>query len=94
MDIQFSKEKNRILKQQRNISFEDIIVAIENNKVLDIINHTNLEKYPNQKMMIVNISNYIYVVPFVRDEIKIFLKTIVPSRKMTKRYLKGEENGV
>ena len=90
MNIQFSKEKNIILKQDRNISFEDIIVAINSNKVVDIINHTNLEKYPNQKMLIVNITNYIYIVPFVRTEKDIFLKTIIPSRKMTKKYLKDK----
>jgi hypothetical protein len=51
-----------------------------------------LDKYPNQKMLIVNINNYAYIVPFVRDEKYIFLKTIIPSRKMTKKYLKGENS--
>ena len=95
MNIQFSKDKNIILKKERNISFEDIIVAINNGRVLDIINNTNLDKYPNQKMMIVDITNYIYIVPFVRDETKIFLKIIIPSRKMTKQYLhKGDKDEV
>jgi uncharacterized DUF497 family protein len=89
MNIQWSEDKNKILKKERIVVFEDIVIAIENDRVLDIVNHTNIEKYPNQKMLIVNINNYAYIVPFVRDEKGIFLKTIIPSRKMTKRYLKN-----
>jgi uncharacterized DUF497 family protein len=89
MNIQWSEDKNKILKKERIVVFEDIVIAIENDRVLDIVNHTNIEKYPNQKMLIVNINNYAYIVPFWRYEKGIFLKTIIPSRKMTKRYLKN-----
>jgi len=60
---------------------------IEKDMVLDVITHPNPSKYPNQKMFVVNIDNYAYLVPFVEDDVEIFLKTIMPSRKATKKYL-------
>ncbi|MEA3305563.1 MAG: toxin, partial [Candidatus Omnitrophota bacterium] len=62
---------------------------IANNYMLDIVPHPNQNKYPGQKMFILNIDNYAYLVPFIEKEEIIFLKTIVPSRKATKKYLKG-----
>jgi uncharacterized DUF497 family protein len=88
----WDKEKNRKLKQERGISFEEVVLAINKEQLLDIIEYPNKEKYPNQKIYIVNINNYAYIVPFVEDNEKQFLKTIVPSRKMTKKFLKGGEN--
>lgn len=81
--------KNEFLKIEREISFEDVIIAIDDGKLLDIVEHPNKDKYPNQKIFIVNVSDYVYLIPFVEDETKIFLKTIIPSRKATQRYLKG-----
>lgn len=83
-------KKNEILRETRNISFEEIVFAIANDKLLDILEHPNTEKYPNQKLFVVEISDYAYVVPFIEDEEKYFLKTIYPSREATKRYLKNE----
>lgn len=83
-------KKNEILRETRNISFEEIVFAIANDKLLDILEHTNTEKYPNQKLFIVEISDYAYVVPFIEDEEKYFLKTIYPSREATKKYLNIE----
>ena len=83
----WNEEKNQKLKIERDISFEDIIVAIDSDRLLDVIEHSNLEKYLNQKVLVVNIRNYVYLVPFVEDNQKYFLKTIFPSRKMTKKYL-------
>ncbi len=83
----WNPEKNEILLHERGISFERAIYLIENNGVIDIINHPNQNKYPDQKMFILNIENYAYLVPFVEDDKEIFLKTIIPSRKATKRYL-------
>ena len=83
----WNNEKNEKLKIERDICFEDAIVAIEENKILDIIKHSNQKKYLNQKIFIVNINNYAYLIPFVEDEHKIFLKTIIPSRKATKKYI-------
>jgi len=80
-------EKNEQLKRERGISFEEIVLAIENGSTLDTINHPNKKRYPNQSILVVNISMYAYLVPFVEDEEKVFLKTIIPSRKATKKYL-------
>lgn len=83
-------KKNEKLRETRNISFEQIVFAIANDKLLDTLEHPNSEKYPNQKLFVVEISDYAYVVPFIEDEEKYFLKTIYPSREATKRYLKNE----
>ena len=83
----WNKEKNELLKIERGISFEAVLLAIESKQILDIIEHPNKKCYPNQKIFIVNINNYAYLVPFVEDKGKIFLKTIIPSRKATKKYI-------
>lgn len=85
--IDWSDEKNKKIIAERDISFEDVTIAIEEGKLLDIIDHPDKKRYPNQKIFIVNINNYGYLVPFVEDEEKIFLKTIIPSRKATKKYI-------
>ena len=82
------EEKNRLLKEQRNISFEEIIMAIANNQLLDTVEHPNKEKYLNQKIFIVEVKNYVYIVPFVESSKSYFLKTIYPSRKATREFLK------
>ena len=87
--FRWSNEKNDLLKVGRAISFESIVVAIESGKLLDIINHPNTSKYPNQKVMIVSVENYAYLVPFVEEEDHYFLKTAIPSRKATRDYLLG-----
>ncbi len=85
--------KNELLKKERSISFEEVILAIEKNRLLAVLEHPNQKKYPSQQIYIVEIDNYAYVVPFVETEEMIFLKTIIPSRKMTKIYLTGDKNG-
>ena len=80
--------KNDKLIEERGISFEEVQVAIAGGKLLDILNHPNPSKYPRQRMFIVKIEDYVYVVPFAEDDEKIFLKTIYPSRTATKKYLK------
>lgn len=79
--------KNKKLKKFRNISFEEALFSISSDKLLDIIIQPNQTKYPNQKIFVVEISNYTYFVPFIEDEEKYFLKTIYPSRAATKHYL-------
>lgn len=89
----FSREKNQKLILERNISFEEIISAIQNDCLLDIVEHPNSEKYYNQKMYIVEFNHYVYMVPFVvQEDGTIFLKTIFPSRKATQKYLKENNN--
>ena len=83
----WNSEKNAQLILERGISFERVIYHIERDGLLDIIKHPNSSKYPDQRMFIVNIGNYAYLVPFVENETEIFLKTIIPSRKATRKYL-------
>ena len=85
--INWNKDKNEWLKKCRNIGFEDVLYYINNNFLIDDIEHPNQERYPNQKMFVVDIEGYIYLVPYVESEDEIFLKTIIPSRKATKFYL-------
>jgi len=82
----FNRVKNAKLKLERGISFEEIIAAIEKGKLLDIIKHNNQKKFGHQKIYVIDIENYVYLVPFVKNDNEIFLKTIFPSRKMTKKY--------
>jgi len=79
------------LIKSRGISFEEIKVAVESGYLLDSYNHPNQKRYPGQKIMVVEIEDYAYLVPYVRDEEKIFFKTIIPSRKATKKYLRRKE---
>ena len=86
----WSTEKNERLKARRQIPFEEIVFYIEAGQLVDIIEHPNPEKYHGQRIFIVNVNNYAYLVPFVESENEIFLKTIIPSRKMTRQYLGGD----
>jgi uncharacterized DUF497 family protein len=85
--FEWNEEKNEKLKIDRNISFEIIVSQIELGYLLDIVEQSNKDKYGNQRIFIVDYRNYAWLVPFVEDENKIFLKTIIPSRKATKKYL-------
>ncbi len=82
--------KNQELIVGRNISFEEVIFHIEHGDLLDDITHPNASDYPHQRIFIVSIKEYVYLVPYVEDEDEVFLKTIIPSRKFTKLYLGGE----
>jgi hypothetical protein len=66
------------------------VFHIEKKQILDIVEHPSQEKYKGQRIFIVNINHYAYLVPFVESEKEIFLKTIIPSRKATKKYLVGK----
>ncbi|SJM94830.1 BrnT family toxin [Crenothrix polyspora] len=80
----WNPEKNKFLKKERNIGFEDVIFHIEVGDEIDILEHSHKERYPNQKISVVVIEDYVYLVPFVESDEEIFLKTIIPSRKATK----------
>jgi len=91
----YCPEKNIKLIDERGISFDEIIAAIESGELLDILEHGNQEKYKGQKIYVVTAKAYIYLVPFVIDvDGNIFLKTIIPSRQAKNRYLrrKNEKN--
>lgn len=85
----WNEEKNEFLKKTRNISFEEVVIYLENKEIIDDLEHHNKDKYPNQRIYIVNINDYIYQVPYVIDNKNkwYFLKTIIPDRKLTKKYL-------
>ncbi|MEN6468173.1 MAG: BrnT family toxin [Smithella sp.] len=83
----WNDEKNEMLKKVRGVSFEQVELAIATGDLIDRLTHPNPEKYPNQKVFLVRIADYIYSVPYVEDDEKIFLKTIIPNRKATKKYL-------
>jgi uncharacterized DUF497 family protein len=85
--VDWNAEKNETLRVEREVCFDDVVVAIDEGRVLDVIEHPNSRKYKHQQQIIVSIQGYAYIVPFVEDDEKIFLKTIIPSRKATKKYL-------
>jgi len=87
--IDWSNEKNLWLEENRGVTFEIVEIKLMEKDIIDVVHNPN-SRYPHQYMIVVNIEDYIYIVPFVIDEENklIFLKTIIPSRKYTKKYLK------
>ena len=85
----WNRDKNEILKAQRGISFEEVVFHINVGDELDVYPHPNQQRYPNQMISVVAINDYAYLVPFVESQDGVFLKTIIPSRKATKQYLRG-----
>ena len=85
----WSSKKNRLLQETRGISFEEIVFHIERGDVLDLLEHPNRKRYSGQRILIVDVEGYAYIVPFVEDDREVFLKTIIPSRKATRDYLGG-----
>ena len=91
--FRWSAEKNELLKLSRGVSFESIVVAIDSDGLLDIVEHPNVTKYPNQRVLVVSFDGYVYLAPFVEEPDYFFLKTVIPSRKVTRDYLQqGEPN--
>ncbi len=91
MKYDWNSDKNEWLKKNRNISFEQIIFHLSQGDVWMVANHPNQEKYPNQRIYFVVVENYVYLVPHIKKRDNIFLKTIIPSRKATKDFLKEKE---
>jgi len=87
--FKWNSEKNEILAKERGITFEEIVQIIEAGATVIETDHPNPEKYPNQKILIVDIEGYAYLVPYVQNQNELFLKTIIPSRKATRKYLGG-----
>ena len=88
--VNWNTEKNIRLKAERGVSFEEVVSAMSNGGLLIVLDHPNTDKYPNQRMFVVRIRGYAYLVPFVETKQEIFLKTIIPSRKATQIYLNEE----
>ncbi|MBF0135443.1 MAG: BrnT family toxin [Magnetococcus sp. DMHC-1] len=90
--VRWDTGKNIRLISERGVSFEDVLSAMMHGGLLDTIEHPRGEKYPNQRMFIVRIREYVYLVPFVENDIEVFLKTIIPSRKATRIYMTNKAN--
>ena len=89
--ITWNPDKNSLLKQERGVSFEDVVFHIMAGDILDTVDHPNQERYPGQKIHVVAIEDYVYLVPFVESDEEVFLKTIIPSRKATKTLRGGQK---
>ena len=87
----WNEDKNELLKSEKQVSFEDIVFYTEKGFLPDVLEHPNQEKYKGQKIFVVQIDDYVYLIPFIENEHEVFLKTIIPSRKATKKYFKGDE---
>lgn len=87
----YNKEKDRLVRLRHGVSFKDIIQEIKRKRVLKRISHPNKTKYSNQKLYIIEIKGYAIVVPHVEQGDTIFLKTLFPSRKYTKKFIKRKE---
>ncbi|MEW6003632.1 MAG: toxin [Nitrospirota bacterium] len=76
------------MKQNRGVCFEEVVILMEREDVLEIVDHPNQTKYPEQKIATVRLGDYAYLVPYIQESDEIFLKTIIPSRKATKKYVR------
>ena len=90
----WNEDKNQQLIRDRGISFQDIVSHIDSGDLVATVEHRNQERYPGQRIFIVRIGNYAYEVPFLESGDVIFLKTVIPSRKATRDYLRGSGNDV
>ena len=84
--FRWNPQKNEQLKIGRGVSFEDVVLAIESGGLLDVVEHPQPKRYPNQGVYVVAIASYVYLVPHVEEPNYVFLKTIIPSRKATRDY--------
>ena len=90
--ICWSEEKNQLLQIQRKLSFEMVVEKIENQNILSRRSHPDTKRYPQQFIFVLELDGYVCYVPFVENDEEIFLKTIIPSRKLNKE-LKGKKDG-
>ncbi len=86
----WNEEKNSILKSQRGFSFDDVLSKMKEDGVLDNYKHPNVEKYPNQYIYVIELGGYVHYIPYIYDGDDIFLKNIIPSRKLHKKYIKDK----
>ena len=85
--FRWNHDKNEALKIERSVSFEEIVLALESDGLLDQLRHPNPDTYPNQSVLVVALDAYVYLVPYVEESDYFFLKTVIPSRKATRDYL-------
>lgn len=89
--FQWDNEKNEWLKKNRGVCFEEVVILMDREALLEIVEHPNQGKYPGQKIATVRIGDYAYLVPYVQESEEIFLKTIIPSRKATNKYVRKKK---
>ena len=87
-EFDWSDEKNEALERTRGVCFEDVVVCIQCGDVLDVIRHPKRDRYPGQNIIVLNVDGYVWLIPYVKQKGVRFLKTIIPSRKATREYLK------
>lgn len=61
-----------------------MVVAIETGGLMDVLPHPNPTQYPRQRILVVELDRYAYLVPFVEEEDYYFLKPVIPSRQATR----------
>ena len=91
-DIRWNEEKNQLLQIQRKLSFEMVVEKIERQDILSRRSHPDTKRYPHQFIFVLELEGYVCYVPFVENDEEIFLKSIIPSRKL-KKEVKGEKDG-
>jgi uncharacterized DUF497 family protein len=89
--FRWDNEKNEWLKENRGVSFEQVVILMERGDILETIEHPNQNKYPGQRIAALKIDDYAYLVPYVQESEGIFLKTIIPSRKATNKYVRSQK---
>jgi len=89
--FRWDPEKNERLKVARGVSFEEIVLAVEEGGLRDVLVHPNQRRYPGQVVLVVSYREYVYLVPSVEEDAYYFLKTIIPSRKATRDYMDMDE---
>jgi len=89
--FRWDNDKNELLKNNRGVCFEQVVVLMEREDVLETVEHPNQNKYHGQKIATVMIDDYAYLVPYVQKSDEIFLKTIIPSRKATNKYMRSKK---
>ncbi len=92
--FRWAPDKNDLLKHERGVSFEEVTVAVQAGALLEIVPHPNPTKYPRQRIMVVEVAGYAYLVPFIEEKEHFFLKTIIPSRKATRDFVAKESDDV
>ena len=90
--FRWDPDKNERLKAGRGISFEEIVGAVEEDGLKDILVHPNQQRYPGQVVLVVAYRDYVFLVPSVEEKTHYFLKTIIPSRKAMRDYLRSGED--
>jgi uncharacterized DUF497 family protein len=89
--FRWDNEKNEMLRKNRGVCFEQVVILMERGDVLDTIEHLKQDRYPGQKIAIVQIDDYAYLVPYVEKSEELFLKTIIPSRKATNKFVRTKK---